>query len=103
MFKHVAAFKLATDDAELKGQQAKEFAELIQNLGAIPGLISMEVGIDRESRLSFTTSCSPRPMNRLQALEAYQAHPTAPGRHRARQPDRRRAGDRRLRALTTPA
>ena len=80
MFKHVAAFKLLTDDAELKRQQAEEFAGLIQALhGQVPGLMSMEVGIDAGRIGSHFDVVLTSTHESYADLEAYQAHP----RHQA--------------------
>ena len=76
MFKHVAAFKLATDDLLLKSQQAKEFAELIAGLeGQVPGLVSLEVGIDVGRVGTHYDVVLTSTHVSYEALEAYQAHP----------------------------
>jgi hypothetical protein len=76
MFKHVAAFKLATDDPELKSTQAKEFADLIAALvGQVPGIVSMEVGIDLGRIDTHYDVVLTSTHESYETLEAYQAHP----------------------------
>jgi len=76
MFKHVAAFKLATDDPQLKMRQAREFADLIAGLqGQVPGLVSIDVGIDIGRIGTHFDVVLISTHESYEALEAYQAHP----------------------------
>ena len=76
MFKHVAAFKLAETDPQLKAEQLKEFAQLIADLeGQVAGLMSMEVGIDVGKVGTHFDLVLTSTHESYQALEEYQAHP----------------------------
>lgn len=76
MFKHIAAFKLATEDPQVKAEQAQEFAQLIASLeGQVPGLVSMEVGIDVGRIGTHYDVVLTSTHESYQALEEYQAHP----------------------------
>lgn len=76
MIIHNIAFKLATDDAALRAEQASEFKTRIESLGGrIPGLKSISVGVDVGRIDGHFDLVLISTHDTYEDLVSYQAHP----------------------------
>lgn len=77
MLKHIVMWKLK-DEAEgaTKAENAKKMKEMLEALPAkVPGVITLEVGIDVVQAETSSDVCLYSEFNNLEEMDAYQAHP----------------------------
>lgn len=77
MLKHIVMWRLK-DEAEgaTKAENAQKMKEMLEALPAkVPGVITLEVGIDVVQAETSSDVCLYSEFNNLAEMDAYQAHP----------------------------
>lgn len=77
MLKHIVMWKLK-DEAEgaSKAENARKMKEMLEALPAkVPGVVTLEVGIDVVNAETSSDVCLYSVFNNLEEMDAYQIHP----------------------------